>query len=64
MTKTQYIKDINMMNDALLKSLFRSIEAREMVASFLSAVTGISEESLMKAEYVDGEIPKRSVKNI
>lgn len=53
-----------MMNDALLKSLFRSIEAREMVVSFLSAVTGISEESLMKAEYVDREIPKRSVKNI
>lgn len=54
--KTQ---EINLMNDCLFKALFRSIEAREVVASFLSSVTGIEKEKLINAEYVGGEVPKR-----
>lgn len=57
--KTHYITQINMLNDALLKALFRSQEARDMIASFLSSITGISKEKLMTAEYVGGEHPKR-----
>lgn len=57
--KTHYITQINMLNDALLKALFRSQEARDMIASFLSSITKISKEKLMTAEYVGGENPKR-----
>lgn len=57
--KTHYITQINMLNDALLKALFRSQEARNMIASFLSSITKISKEKLMTAEYVGGENPKR-----
>ena len=57
--KTHYITQINMLNDALLKALFRSQEARNMIASFLSSITKISKEKLMTAEYVGGEHPKR-----
>ena len=57
--KTYYITQINMLNDALLKALFRSQEARNMIASFLSSITKISKEKLMTAEYVGGEHPKR-----
>lgn len=52
-------KEINLMNDAMFKALFRSKEARNIVASFLSRVTGIKKEVLMNAEYVGGEISKR-----
>ena len=34
-------KKINMMNDALAKALLRSIEAREVVATFISKVVGM-----------------------
>ena len=53
------LKEINMLNDAMFKALFRSIEAREMVASFLSEITGIDKQLLLKADYQGGEIPKR-----
>ena len=42
-------------NDAFFKSVFRSIEARGVVANFLNAVTGIPKEKLMNADYVGGE---------
>ena len=51
-------KEINLMNDALFKAIFRSQEARSVVAGFLSSVTGIDKELLMNAKYVGGEIPK------
>lgn len=54
-------KPINLMNDAMFKALFRSSEARDMVASFLSSVTGIKKEILMNANYVGGELPKRKL---
>lgn len=53
------IKEINLMNDAMFKALFRSREARGIISSFLSSVTGIKKEVLMNAKYVGGEIPKR-----
>ena len=52
-------KKINMMNDALAKALLRSIEAREVVATFISKVVGMDKEILMNATYAGGEIPKR-----
>lgn len=51
-----------MLNDTMFKALFRSIEAREMVASFLSSVTGIEKEELRNAEYQGGELPKKNLK--
>ena len=54
-------KEINLMNDAMFKALFRSREARNVVSSFLSSVTGIKKEILMNAKYVGGELPKRKL---
>ena len=51
-----------MLNDALFKALFRSIEARDMVSSFISSITDIPKEDLMKAEYQGGELPKKILK--
>ena len=45
-------------NDAFFKSVFRSIEARGVVADFLNAVTGIPKDKLMNADYVGGEHAK------
>ena len=47
------------MNDAVAKAFLRSKEARMIVASFLSEVTGIDKSVLMNATYTGGEIPKR-----
>ena len=49
-------------NDYLFKSLFRSIEARDMVARVLSKITGLDEEILLNADYIGGEIPKKKKK--
>ena len=46
------------MNDAVAKAFLRSKEARMIVASFLSEVTGIDKSVLMNATYTGGEIPK------
>ena len=53
------LKKINVMNDAIAKAFLRSKEARMIVASFLSEVTGIDKSVLMNATYTGGEIPKR-----
>jgi predicted transposase/invertase (TIGR01784 family) len=60
--KEPRLTTIDPCNDALFKALFRSIEAREMVASFLSSVTGIPVELLRKADYQGGELPKTNLK--
>lgn len=52
------IEEINMYNDHLFKSLIRSDEAREVVSTFLSKLTGIDKERLINASYQGGEIPK------
>ena len=53
------IKKLNVMNDAVAKAFLRSKEARMIIASFLSEVTGIDKSVLMNATYTGGEIPKR-----
>ena len=53
------LKKVNVMNDAVAKAFLRSKEARMVVASFLSEVTGIDKTILMNATYTGGEIPKR-----
>lgn len=50
-----------MLNDAMFKSVFRSVEAREMVATFISHVTGINEELIKNAEYQGGELVKQNI---
>ena len=53
------LKKVNVMNDAVAKAFLRSKEARMIVASFLSEVTGIDKSVLMNATYTGGEISKR-----
>ena len=53
---------LRMDNDYLFKSLFRSVEARDMVALVLSKITGLAEEILLNADYIGGEIPKKKEK--
>ena len=48
-------------NDYFFKSVFRSIEARNVVIRFLSAITGISKERLRKATFNGGEIVKSKI---
>ena len=57
--QTTELKEVNMLNDALFKALFRSVEAREMVVDFLSELIGIKKEVLEQADYQGGEIPKK-----
>jgi predicted transposase/invertase (TIGR01784 family) len=64
MTETEEVKtleEVNMLNDSMFKALFRSNEARKMVAKFLNGITGIPVEDLMKADYQGGEIPKTNI---
>ena len=49
--------EINMYNDKLFKAFFTSIEARGMVSSFLSAITGIEKEKFVNATYISGVEP-------
>ena len=51
-------KEINLMNDALAKSIIRSKEAREEVIGFLSGITHIPKRKFKNALFVGGEIPK------
>ena len=51
---------INMCNDYLFKALFRSIDARAVVAGFLSEVTGIDYDVLFSANYQAGELTKQN----
>ena len=51
-------KEINLMNDALAKSILRSEEARSEVIVFLSGVTHIPKRKFKNALFVGGEIPK------
>ena len=53
------LKNINMLNDAIFKSLFRSSEAREMVSDFLNEILGIDKQLIMKAEFQGGELTKK-----
>ena len=56
------LKEINMLNDAMFKSVIRSKEARPLVNAFLHSLTFIEEEKLAKATYMSGEITKKHIK--
>ena len=58
MLNTKSLKKIDLCNDACFKAIFRSIEARNIVATFLSKITGISKEKIKHASFTGGEIPK------
>ena len=51
-------KEINMLNDAMFKSVIRSKEARPIVNNFLHFLTNIQMEKLETATYMGGEITK------
>ena len=53
---------INLMNDALAKSILRSKEARGPVIKFLSGITHIPKRKFKDALFVGGEIPKNHKK--
>ena len=55
-------KEINLMNDALAKSIIRSKEARKEVIGFLSGITHIPKREFRHALFVGGEIPKNNKK--
>ena len=59
--KTKELQEVNMLNDALFKALFRSEEAREMVVQFLSELTGVNQDILRVADYQSGELPKKKL---
>ena len=47
-------KEINLLNDAMFKALFRSEEARDIIANVISILLGIDKEKLIYAEYNSG----------
>ena len=55
------ITSIKKTNDAMFKALFRSMEMRNVLASFLSEITGIEKELLIHAAYIGGELTKEYV---
>lgn len=50
--------DLNKMNDAAFKAIFRSEEARGILSTFLQQVTNIPKNAFMSASYVGGELTK------
>ena len=54
-------KEINLLNDAMFKALFRSKEARGVIASVISAILGIDKKKLIYADYGSGELVKNKI---
>ena len=61
MIETKEIKEINLLNDAMFKALFRSKEARGVIASVISAILGIDKEKLIYADFGSGELVKSKI---
>ena len=62
MTSNIISKDnVNLLNDHLFKALFRSVETRDLVASFLSKITNIDFDQLKNADFQGGEISKKNI---
>ena len=57
---TKSIDEINvdLLNDAIFKAIFRSEELRDIIANFLSILTKIPKRDIMKASFQGGELPK------
>ena len=45
------MQKVNLLNDIMFKSIIRSMEARQLVAKALSAITGISVDVLINTDY-------------
>ena len=58
----QKSKKINLLNDIMFKSIIRSMEARKLVSKALSAITGISVDVLINADYQGGELSNKKLK--
>ena len=58
----QKSEKINLLNDIMFKSIIRSMEARQLVSKALSAITGISVDVLINADYQGGELPNKKLK--
>ena len=56
------MQKVNLLNDIMFKSIIRSMEARQLVAKALSAITGISVDVLINADYQGGELPNKKLK--
>ena len=56
------IEEINLLNDAIFKAIFRSKETREGVAKFLSRVTKVPELDIQNAHFFGGELIKTNSK--
>lgn len=52
------LENIDLLKDSIFKAIFRSKEAREMVARALSKLTGIHIRQIRNAEYQGGELVK------
>ena len=61
MYNVKVLEKFDMCNDQMFKAVFRSIEARSIVISFLSKVTGIKESILKNATFNGGEIVKSNI---
>ena len=53
--------EINLLNDAMFKALFRSKEARGVIASVISIILGIDKDKLIYADYQAGELVKNKL---
>lgn len=56
------MQKVNLLNDIMFKSIIRSMEARQLVSKALSAITGISVDVLINADYQGGELPNKKLK--
>ena len=52
---------INLLNDAMFKSLVRSSEARNIVLKVIHDITHVAMEELEQANFIGGEIPKMNI---
>ena len=53
--------EVNLLNDAMFKALFRSKEARGVIATVISALLGIDKKKLIYADYGSGELVKNKL---
>jgi len=55
------VENINIMNDALFKALFRNKAGKKVLIKVLSILLGIDERKLKKAYFQSGELPKKKL---
>ena len=60
--KKRRLKKFNVFYDPFAKSLLRSEEMRPLLANVLSTITGFSEQDILNATFIGGELPKDNLK--